>query len=70
VTTVIFERPYGLKNIIEFLKLIQDNRRVAVLVNIGLSTGKNFRGYAKDVINELSNQHLKAPFVVVMEGNR
>jgi len=70
VTTVIFERPYGLKNIIEFLKLIQDNRRVAVLVNIGLSTSKNFRGHPKDIINELTNQHLKAPFVAVIEGEK
>lgn len=70
VTTVIFERPYGLKNIIEFLKLIQDTRRVAVLVNIGLSTSKNFRGHPKDIINELTNQHLKAPFVVVIEGEK
>lgn len=67
-TAVIFERPYGLKNIIEFLKLIK-NRRVAFLVNIGLESYRCIRGDVKYVVNILSNDEIfKAPFVLILES--
>ncbi|MCA1932923.1 MAG: hypothetical protein LDL13_05035 [Calditerrivibrio sp.] len=69
-TTVIFERPYGIKNIIEFLKLIK-HRRVVLLVNIGLENYRCIRGDVVYVINSLSNNpFLKSPFVLVIESSK
>ncbi|MEF3255751.1 MAG: hypothetical protein K6348_09390 [Deferribacterales bacterium] len=70
VTTVVFERPYGIKNIIEFLKLIK-NRRIALIVKIGYEDGFVYRGEALQVYNELINKNFpKSPFVLVIESLR
>jgi len=66
-TTVLFERPYGIKNTVEFLKLIR-KRRVFIAFNIGKKDFFSFRGVSDDIMEQLiSLKNFKAPFVVVLE---
>lgn len=66
-TTVIFERPYGIKNIIEFLKLIK-KRKIFIAVNIGMRDFYSIRGEVESVVKELlEKDKFKSPFVLIID---
>lgn len=69
-TTVFFERPYGIKNIIDFLKSIK-KRRVFIAFNIGTKDFFSLRGLSEEIAEKLCPlQNFKAPFVVVLEKTK
>ncbi|MGC8924593.1 MAG: 16S rRNA (cytidine(1402)-2'-O)-methyltransferase [Calditerrivibrio sp.] len=66
-TTVIFERPYGMKNIIEFVKLIKQ-RKICIIFNIGKPDFYYIRGTMEDISNCLLNKkNIKSPFVAIID---
>ncbi|MCX8085146.1 MAG: SAM-dependent methyltransferase [Calditerrivibrio sp.] len=66
-TTVILERPYAIKNMVDFL-LLTKKRKIFFAVNIGMPNFISFRGTVQNLLNFLSkNDKIKAPFVVVLE---
>lgn len=66
-TTVIFERPYGMKNIIEFIKLIK-KRKICIVINIGKPDFYYIRGNVEDICNSLSDKkNIKSPFVTIID---
>ncbi len=67
-TTVVFERPYGIKNLIEFLKLIK-KRKIFVAINIGMKDFFSLRGESDVVANILlEKDKLRTPFVLVIDS--
>ena len=69
VTIIFYEAPHRIIEMLESLRDIFGNRKIAVAREISKLHEEIYRGKVEDVIKEISSEEIRGEFVVVVQGN-
>lgn len=68
-TTIVYESPHRLMNLLEDMANILEDRRISISRELTKKYEETFRGTASDALEKFKESGVKGEFVIVIEGN-
>ncbi|SHE68139.1 16S rRNA (cytidine1402-2'-O)-methyltransferase [Tissierella praeacuta DSM 18095] len=68
-TTIIYEAPHRLINLLEDIKEILEDRQISISRELTKKYEETFRGTAAEALEKFQNSGIKGEFVLIVDGN-